>query len=104
MKAGLNPIKLVEFPGENVTDFCLKIRYYCKRLGNFGYWDEKFLFKLSNILKYYTEDPFRIWALTNITKTIKYIEKRNFQNMTSIPEEHSIDYDSMLNGEFMNTI
>ena len=88
----------MDFPGENFTYCCLKIRYYCERLDNSGYWDEQLLVKLVNIFKSGTEYKLGLWYITSSTKKMKYIEKCTFQNMPSIPEEQRVDYDSMLNG------
>ena len=78
LKAGLKLIKFMDFPGENVTDSCLKIRYYCERLDNAGYWDEKRLVKLLNIFMSFTDYNLRLWYLTSSTNTMKYIEKCTF--------------------------
>ena len=85
LKTDLKYIKLVEFPGQNFTNFLLKISYYFVRLDNYGYWDEQLLDKLAKIFKSCTEEQFRPWDLTNINKTIKYIENFAFQSITSIP-------------------
>ena len=98
LKAAIKYNKLVNFPGENVTNCCLKTRYYCKRIDSSWYWDEQLLVKLAKIFKVFTEEKCRIWALTNSPKKIKYIEKRTFQNMIFIPQEHRIDHDNMLKG------
>ena len=71
LKSTLKYIKLVDFPGENVTKFCLKTSYYCKRIDNAVYWDERLLVKLSNIFNSFTEDKFRLWDIANSYKTDK---------------------------------
>ena len=99
LKFGIKFIKLVEFTGKNVTNCCLKIRYYCERFGNSSYRYEQLLVKLVKIFKSFPEDKFRLWDIDNSTKTIQYIGRRTFHNMTSITEEHRIDYEIMLKGE-----
>ena len=60
LKAALKAIKLMEFPGENITNLCFNIRYYCNRLENSGYCDEQLLVKLYTVFKAFIEEQFSI--------------------------------------------
>ena len=89
-------LKLKNYPGENVTDYCAAILVDAKRLESDGVFKPEHLGYITRIFEDTSDSRFCLWAIQKYKEVTDFIKRLRVCDMDVISQEDLITYDSLI--------
>ena len=92
----MKSLRLISYPGENVTDFCAAILVDAERLESAGAFKPEPLGYITHIFEDTSDSIFRLWGIQKYKEVTKFIKKLCVCDMDIISQEDLITYESLV--------